>query len=165
MAHRASMKLASGAQLVNRAARAGVASVAAMSVAFAAQAADVKLGSDAGGLVFEPAEITISKGDSVTWINNRGTPHNVVFDEDDVLSAAGEKHTAKFDVAGEYGYYCEPHQGAGKSLSQTPRAPLCAPPHPQCNLYSMVGPTPLRRLAVFYFRYNIRRSSRIFCAK
>ena len=114
-------------QLVNRAARAGVASVAAMSVAFAAQAADVKLGSDAGGLVFEPAEITISKGDSVTWINNRGFPHNVVFDEDDVpggvnvdklsaedlLNAAGEKHTAKFDVAGEYGYYCEPHQGAG----------------------------------------------------
>ena len=114
-------------QLVNRAARAGVASVAAMSVAFAAQAADVKLGSDAGGLVFEPAEITISKGDSVTWINNRGFPHNVVFDEDDVpggvnadklsaedlLNAAGEKHSAKFDVAGEYGYYCEPHQGAG----------------------------------------------------
>merc|ERR1711869_127141 len=66
-------------------------------------------------------------GDSVTWINNRGFPHNVVFDEDDVpggvnvdkisaedlLNAAGEKHTAKFDVTGEYGYYCEPHQGAG----------------------------------------------------
>ena len=120
-------RLSPSSQLVNRAARAGVASVAAMSVAFAAQAADVKLGSDAGGLVFEPAEITISKGDSVTWINNRGFPHNVVFDEDDVpggvnvdklsaedlLNAAGEKHTAKFDVAGEYGYYCEPHQGAG----------------------------------------------------
>merc|ERR1719443_2868215 len=99
-----------------------------MSVAFAAQAADVKLGSDAGGLVFEPAEITISKGDSVTWINNRGFPHNVVFDEDDVpggvnvdklsaedlLNAAGEKHTAKFDVAGEYGYYCEPHQAPAR---------------------------------------------------
>ena len=32
---------------------------------------------------------------------------------EDLLNAAGEKHTAKFDVAGEYGYYCEPHQGAG----------------------------------------------------
>ena len=117
----------SSSQLVNRAARAGVASVAALSVAFAAQAVDVKNGSDAGGLVFEPAEVTIKAGDSVTWINNRGFPHNVVFDEDDVpggvnvdslsqedlMNAAGEKHTAKFTTAGEYGYYCEPHQGAG----------------------------------------------------
>merc|ERR1712072_263425 len=123
MAHRASMKLSAGSQLVNRAARAGVASVAALSVAFSAQAANVKNGSDAGGLVFEPAEITIKAGDTVTWTNNRGFPHNVVFDEDDVpggvnadklsaedlLNAAGEKHSAKFDVAGEYGYYCEPH--------------------------------------------------------
>ena len=28
-------------------------------------------------------------------------------------AAPGETHTAKFDVAGTYGYYCEPHQGAG----------------------------------------------------
>ena len=32
----------------------------------------VKLGSDSGQLVFDPADITISKGDSVTWVNNKG---------------------------------------------------------------------------------------------
>jgi plastocyanin len=32
---------------------------------------------------------------------------------DDYLNAPGESYTAKFDTAGEYGYYCEPHQGAG----------------------------------------------------
>merc|ERR1712057_29585 len=115
------------AAMVHRAARAGVASVAALSVAFSAQAANVKNGSDAGGLVFEPAEITIKAGDSVTWTNNRGFPHNVVFDEDDVpggvnaeaisnedlMNAAGDTFTTKFTAAGEYGYYCEPHQGAG----------------------------------------------------
>jgi len=87
----------------------------------------VKLGSDSGQLVFDPAEVTISKGDSVTWVNNKGYPHNVIFDEEavpsgvdveklstpDQLGEEGQKHTAKFDVAGTYEYYCEPHRGAG----------------------------------------------------
>jgi plastocyanin len=60
-------------------------------------------------------------------VNNKGFPHNVVFDEDaipagtsadalsheDYLNAAGDSVSTKFDVAGTYGYYCEPHQGAG----------------------------------------------------
>jgi plastocyanin len=31
----------------------------------------------------------------------------------DLLNAPGEKFTTKFTTAGTYGYYCEPHQGAG----------------------------------------------------
>ena len=60
-------------------------------------------------------------------VNNKGFPHNVVFDEDaipagvsadalsheDYLNAAGDSVSTKFDVAGTYSYYCEPHQGAG----------------------------------------------------
>merc|ERR1719482_2540398 len=115
------MKLASGAQLVNRAARAGVASVAAMSVAFAAQAADVKLGSDAGGLVFEPAEITISKGDTVTWTNNRGFPHNVVFDEDDVPGGVNADKLSAEDLLDPAG---GPRQ---VSLLNSARSPVRAP--------------------------------------
>merc|ERR1719305_1043241 len=90
-------------------------------------AAGVKLGSDSGGLVFDPSSVTIKKGEKVTWTNNAGFPHNVVFDEDavpdgvdvdslssyDLLNAPGESHSATFDVAGTYEYYCEPHQGAG----------------------------------------------------
>merc|ERR1719201_844509 len=89
-------------------------------------AASVKLGSDSGGLVFDPSTVTIKKGEKVTWTNNAGFPHNVVFDEDavpdgvdvdslssyDLLNAPGESHSATFDVAGTYEYYCEPHQGA-----------------------------------------------------
>jgi plastocyanin len=94
---------------------------------FAAETKMVKMGSDAGQLVFVPDEIKICKGDTVTWTNNKGGPHNVVFDEDNIpsgvdqasismedqLGEEGETYSKKFDVAGTYGYYCEPHRGAG----------------------------------------------------
>merc|ERR1712176_1736130 len=97
---------------------AGVAA-STLAITFAAQAADVKLGSDSGALVFDPATVT-SK-------NNAGFPHNIMFDEDEIpsgvnadaishedyLNAPGETATSKFDVSGTYSYYCEPHQGAG----------------------------------------------------
>merc|ERR1712187_524123 len=92
-----------------------------------AHAASVKLGSDAGALVFVPDNLTIKTGEVVEFVNNVGFPHNVVFDEDNVpegadvellshedyLNAPGEKVTTKFEKAGTYGYYCEPHRGAG----------------------------------------------------
>jgi plastocyanin len=91
----------------------------------------VKLGSDSGQLVFDPAEVTVSVGDTVTWVNNKGYPHNVIFDEEaipsgvdaeklstpDQLGEEGQKHTAKFEKAGTYEYYCEPHRGAGMAGS------------------------------------------------
>jgi plastocyanin len=106
---------------------AGLVSVGVMSTPFVANAADVKLGSDGGQLVFVPDEVTIKVGESVTWSGNKGMPHNVVFDEDeapagadlaalnheDMINDEGEKVTSKFTTAGKYPYYCEPHRGAG----------------------------------------------------
>ena len=94
---------------------------------FAAETKTVKMGSDSGQLVFVPAEIKVCKGDTVTWVNNKGGPHNVVFDEeaipdgvkvddismDDQLGDEGATFSKKFDVAGAYKYFCEPHRGAG----------------------------------------------------
>merc|ERR1712137_1467253 len=104
----------SSAKKVAQAATVGVASLA------------LAFGANAAGAV-KPGSVTISKGDKVTWTNNAGFPHNIVFDEDDVpegvnadklsradyLNAPGETYELTFDTAGEYGYYCEPHQGAG----------------------------------------------------
>lgn len=101
--------------------------------AYAAQTVEVKMGSDAALLVFVPAKVSICKGDSVKWIMNKAGPHNVVFDEDNIPSGVdqeaismddqigdeGDTYVVKLDVAGEYGYYCEPHRGAGMTASIT----------------------------------------------
>merc|ERR1719445_2656510 len=65
---------------------AGVASSVVAQPAFAAETKEVKMGDDNGQLVFVPAKISICKGDTVTWTNNKAGPHNVVFDEDAVPS-------------------------------------------------------------------------------
>merc|ERR1719443_1629766 len=39
---------------------------------FAAETKMVKMGSDNGQLVFVPDELTLCKGDTVTWTNNKG---------------------------------------------------------------------------------------------
>ena len=90
-----------------------------------AQAAtvEVKMGADSGMLAFEPAKVTISAGDTVKWVNNKLSPHNVVFDSSvkdaekythkGLAFAPGESFEATFDETGTYAYYCEPHRGAG----------------------------------------------------
>ncbi|EOD05652.1 hypothetical protein EMIHUDRAFT_417113 [Emiliania huxleyi CCMP1516] len=74
----------------------------------------VKLGADNGQLVFVPDEIEICKGDSVTWTNNKES-----ISMDGLLNDEGATFTKKFDVAGSYAYYCEPHRGAGMNGALT----------------------------------------------
>ena len=84
-----------------------------------ASTVEVKLGTDAGMLAFEPSTLNISAGDTVKFVNNKLAPHNAVFDGNDDLShpdlafAPGESWEETFDTAGTYDYYCEPHRGAG----------------------------------------------------
>lgn len=106
---------------------AGLSVAAVNQPAYAAQTTTVKMGADSGLLVFEPAKTTVCKGDSVKWIMNKAGPHNVVFDEDaipegvdqeaismsDQIGDEGDEYVMKFDTAGTYSYYCEPHRGAG----------------------------------------------------
>mgnify|MGYP006238001127 CR=1 FL=1 len=67
---------------------------------------EVKLGTDAGMLAFEPATVTIKAGDTVKFINNKLAPHNAVFDGHDEYShsdlafAPGESWEETFSEAG-----------------------------------------------------------------
>lgn len=97
-----------------------------------AESYEVKMGSDAGLLVFQPANITVKPGDTVTWTNNKMAPHNVIFDEasipggdkavatklshNQLTFAPGESYSTTFSddlPAGTYTYFCAPHRGAG----------------------------------------------------
>ncbi len=84
-----------------------------------AKTVEVKLGTDAGMLAFEPSTINISSGDTVKFVNNKLAPHNAVFDGHEELShadlafAPGESWEETFSTAGTYDFYCEPHRGAG----------------------------------------------------
>ena len=88
------------------------------SLAAQAYAADIQMGSG-GNLVFEPNEVTVSVGDTVTFINGDLPPHNIVFADHSELShpdlafMSGEKFPVTFDEAGDYPFQCEPHTGAG----------------------------------------------------
>ncbi len=84
-----------------------------------AYAAEIQMGSD-GNLVFNPSELTIASGDTVTFVNGDLPPHNMVFvnghDElshPDLSFIGGESFDVTFTDSGDYEFQCEPHAGAG----------------------------------------------------
>lgn len=96
-----------------------------------AESYEVKMGSDSGLLVFQPAKLSVKPGDTVTWVNNKMAPHNVIFDarqipgdkaladkisHNQLTFAPGESYSTTFSAdmpAGDYTYFCAPHRGAG----------------------------------------------------
>lgn len=80
-----------------------------------------------GNVFFDPAELTIQVGDSVTWVNDQGF-HNVAADDDSFRCAdgcAGEggdgnpafppwEFTRTFTEVGEVRYHCQPHRDDGQ---------------------------------------------------
>tara|TARA_B100000519_G_scaffold184589_1_gene179098 strand:- start:20 stop:379 length:360 start_codon:yes stop_codon:yes gene_type:complete len=92
----------------------------ALSFTLAAQAyaADIQMGSG-GNLIFEPNEVSISVGDTVTFTNGDLPPHNMQVADHPELShgdlafVAGESFDVTFPEAGDYEIQCDPHAGAG----------------------------------------------------
>lgn len=62
--------------------------------------------------MYSPATLTISVGDTVTWVfADRGMAHNVVADDNSFRSALMKtgQFTHTFDTAGTFTYHCTPH--------------------------------------------------------
>ncbi|MED6160424.1 hypothetical protein PIB30_051397 [Stylosanthes scabra] len=106
-----------------------VATAASAVLASNAMAIEVLLGGDDGSLAFIPKDFSVAAGEKITFKNNAGFPHNIVFDEDeipsgvdaskismseeDLLNAPGEVYSVTLSEKGTYSFYCAPHQGAG----------------------------------------------------
>lgn len=64
------------------------------------------------GFAFNPKEITVKVGTTITWTNNDGVNHNVISDtgvfSSDTL-ASGDTFQYTFDKAGTYQYSCSFH--------------------------------------------------------
>ena len=87
-------------------------------LAASAYAADIQMGAG-GNLVFEPHEVTINAGETVTFTNGDLPPHNIIFAGHEELShpdlafMSGEQFPVAFAEAGDYEFQCDPHAGAG----------------------------------------------------
>jgi len=87
-------------------------------LSFKAYAADIQMGSG-GNLVFEPNEISISAGDTVTFTNGDLPPHNMQvaghseLSHSDLAFTGGESFDVTFSEPGDYDIQCDPHAGAG----------------------------------------------------
>jgi plastocyanin len=64
------------------------------------------------GFAYQPAEVTISVGTTLTWINKDLDVHTVTAQDgtfDSGNLARGDTFSYTFEVTGTYDYYCIPH--------------------------------------------------------
>ncbi|MCO5593169.1 hypothetical protein L7F22_047175 [Adiantum nelumboides] len=92
-----------------------------------ASAATIKMRADEGSLVFVPSSISIPAGEKVIFLNNKGFPHNIIFEKngvpegvqvelishDDYMNDQGQQFVVTLKEKGTYTFFCEPHRAAG----------------------------------------------------
>jgi plastocyanin len=87
------------------------------------------LGNDEGFLVFQPEQLTINAGDTVSFEVRGLGPHNLIvaghpeWSHEPLSFAAGESWQQQFDVPGRYAIWCEPHRAAGMTAEINVLAP------------------------------------------
>ena len=92
--------------------------LATLFLAAPAWAIDVTMGSG-GNLIFDPSDVTINAGDTVHFVNNMLPPHNIIVEgradlsRESLMFNPGESQDILFADAGDYTFFCGPHQGAG----------------------------------------------------
>lgn len=104
---------------------------AALGVAFAALAAMAFFALPAhaddetvtlSGTAFNPSDVTVQEGDTVTWVHeDPGMPHNVISTDGGPLDSGnfdeGESFAFTFESAGTYEYECTIHPGMTGSVT------------------------------------------------
>ena len=87
------------------------------------------LGNDEGFLVFQPEQLTINAGDTVSFEVRGLGPHNLIvaghpeWSHEPLSFAVGESWQQQFDLPGHYAIWCEPHRAAGMTAEINVLAP------------------------------------------
>ena len=71
------------------------------------------------GFAYQPMDLTVAAGTTVTWTNNDPVAHTVTWDDmsvDSGLFGQGETFSYTFTTPGTYGYYCIPHGSPGAGM-------------------------------------------------
>lgn len=79
---------------------------------------EISVGAGEQGYAFDPAAVVVSAGTEVTWVwTGNGGQHNVVSNDDafesERMGSAGSTFSHTFENAGNYTYYCVPHEALG----------------------------------------------------
>ena len=74
---------------------------------------------------FQPADLSVKIGDTVTWTNTGNTAHTVKWDdgstpESDRLTNGGAAYERTFDTAGTFTYVCGIHGSMKGSITVAP---------------------------------------------
>ena len=75
------------------------------------------------GFAFNPENVTVKMGSSITWTNQDRAPHTITSDDgswDSGKIMQNGKYTHKFDKAGTFTYYCAVHPSMKGSIIVTP---------------------------------------------
>jgi plastocyanin len=69
------------------------------------------------GFAFVPPTVTIKAGETVTWTNKDGVPHDATFAPDFTTGyiSQGGSFTRRFDTPGTYTYACKEHPAMAAS--------------------------------------------------
>lgn len=106
------------------------------------------------GYAFAPRSLTITAGDTVTWVNEDQAPHDVktTSGPESIHSPMLNKGAAwshTFTSAGTYGYVCTVHPGMSAQLVVEPAAAPAPTSHPAAHQHPSPAPatTPASRSA------------------
>nr|WP_321238085.1 cupredoxin family copper-binding protein [uncultured Tolumonas sp.] len=75
------------------------------------------------GFAFNPENVTVKIGSSITWTNQDRAPHTITSDDgswDSGKIMQNGKYTHKFDTAGTFTYYCTVHPSMKGTIIVTP---------------------------------------------
>jgi plastocyanin len=71
------------------------------------------------GFAYQPQDLTVAVGTTVTWTNTDTVAHTVTWDDKSVdsgLFEQGQTFSYTFTTPGTFGYYCIPHGAPGSGM-------------------------------------------------